>query len=235
MRAPPECPSSPPHTPLPLHTTPRSAYYYVHKETEATVWELEAGELARVRAEAAAAGTPMRDGNAAPAVTPAAYMAVWSEAHRCGAGAPPPPPPPPPAAAGPHSLAPRLPDRPLSSPPLLAALTTSSTSRRRRLLGSSTPRRWRACAPRPRPPASRHCHDPPLTLDATTYFPISWTAAALTAVDALTTDMFSFYSLQVQPGLRSFLFLGPWVGVCGSVFQLSPSFFHFHLGSRVSA
>jgi hypothetical protein len=61
----------------------RSAYYYVHKETSETAWELDAAELARVRAEAAAAGAPMRDGSAAPAATPAAYMAVWSEEHRC--------------------------------------------------------------------------------------------------------------------------------------------------------
>jgi hypothetical protein len=46
-------------------------------------------------------------------------------------------------------------------PSLRAARTTSFTSRRRRLRGSSTPPKWRACAPRPRPPASRRCHERP--------------------------------------------------------------------------
>jgi len=65
----------------PVWSDDHNAYYYVHKETSETAWELDAAELARVRAEAAAAGAPMRDGSAAPAATPAAYMAVWSEAH----------------------------------------------------------------------------------------------------------------------------------------------------------
>ena len=38
----------------------RSAYYFTHKQTQETLWELDAAELARVRAEAVAAGlSPM--------------------------------------------------------------------------------------------------------------------------------------------------------------------------------
>jgi hypothetical protein len=61
----------------------------VHKTTQETVWELGAAELARVRAEAAAAGSPMRDEapTAAPAAAAAAYTPVWSDEHRCGAAA----------------------------------------------------------------------------------------------------------------------------------------------------
>jgi hypothetical protein len=37
-----------------------SAYYFIHKQTQETVWELDAAEMARVRAEAKAAGlTPL--------------------------------------------------------------------------------------------------------------------------------------------------------------------------------
>ena len=41
---------------LPRLSFLRSAYYYIHKQTQDTVWELDAAELARVRAEAKAAG-----------------------------------------------------------------------------------------------------------------------------------------------------------------------------------
>ena len=49
--------TSPPQLPpSSLHST----YYFIHKQTQETVWELDAAEMARVRAEAKAAGlTPL--------------------------------------------------------------------------------------------------------------------------------------------------------------------------------
>ncbi len=40
----------------PLLSSLHSTYYFSHKQTQETVWELDAAEMARVRAEAKAAG-----------------------------------------------------------------------------------------------------------------------------------------------------------------------------------